>query len=216
MALPTLVQATSVTSAGTALLNLAFTSNVTAGNTLVAFACGGNNTSVISFSDNLNAGSWASPVSSSTNLPAYLGIFPNTAGGACTVTAAFSVSMAGRLAIMEFSGLLTTGLIDVTSINHGSATTNLTVGPSGVTTNSIDLVVAGFVANATLTWTPGNGYSAIGMPLTGPFWVEYLVTPTTGAQTATATTSANAQYEAVLAAIEALSTGDTLLGQGWV
>lgn len=145
------VEATSTTIAH------AYTSNVTAGSLLVGAVTYHNPTGVINISsvaDSLGQ-TWTLAGSRvDTDISGFGGTwtiatyyYPNTLGGANTVTATLSVTTTGRsLGCSEYSGIATTGPLDKTTgqqqIDPGTAADAVTSGTTAATTQNNELVWA--------------------------------------------------------------------------
>lgn len=192
------IQKKSVQGTGTGSASLAFTSNVTAGNTLVVCAVGNNSAVFATNACADNRGdTFTRHVSASSVSVGAVAILsaPNAAGGATTIT----VTGPGgsdfvSIAIFELPGLLVTTSFDVGTTNSGSGTAHAT-GTTGTTTQADEIAFvcdthAGATSTPTVTagWTLGAAGAGLetnsaNMPL-GTAWK---ILSATGTQTATFT-----------------------------
>ena len=146
---------------------LAFPSNVTAGNALIAcVGFYGTSTGTIAVTDSLSQ-TWSSAVlcrgNGAANLNAQIFYFFNTAGGANTVTFTPTASVYTALIIAEFSGLVGTLGNTANAANAGSIINILT---GGVTPPVLpNLGISLFTTTGTnLSWClPDGGYSQFGL-----------------------------------------------------
>lgn len=142
---------------------LAYPSNVTAGNFLVCVARCGAAGSPITVDDNRNGGTDWTLAGSRTQANDGDGVisihfFPNTAGGACSVTVTLTAGAILRYIIMEFSGVATASPQDGAAAgNEGDsatiATGTLTPSAAGA------LFVCGGFASGALTFTQGTDFT---------------------------------------------------------
>jgi hypothetical protein len=151
---PALVQAKGIQQAA---LTLAFTSNVTAGNTLVLYIGVNSTGQTFTASDNLN-GAWTAIPSCNFNTTfASVNMLQhaNTAAGACTVTVAGGAGASLTIIIHEFSGMPSSTTVRVGNTAEG---TSAAPAASLAGTTAGDLIVGGCqVAN---TAAVGAGFSA--------------------------------------------------------
>lgn len=149
---------------------LAYPSNVTAGNRLVAVLGSpvGGLTSY-SVSDSLN-GAWTSQASLFAGGGAFAVFdFTNTLGGACTVTMTPSGSAACRLTLFELNGA---GAPDVNSSRSAPASTSPSTLQTAGLANSGEFIVCGAATSAGgTTWTAGAGYTRVS-PGTSVNWAS--------------------------------------------
>lgn len=149
------VQARGTTGSGTSL-GLTYTSNVTAGNLLVAGVSWHSTTETASLSDGIN-GAWTTVAASlaSNGVPGYRSqIFyrKNAGSGSTTVTATITGSVTFiQLDLLEYSGGDTSAPLD--TANGGTGTTTA-VSVSLTTTANNDLVVVHILASGTAS--PGT------------------------------------------------------------
>ena len=142
---------------------VAFNSNVTAGNFLIlavaiytSVASAGTVTVTDSLSQtwNLDASYDATGVGESL----WFFSFPNTAGGACTITLSCSGNSAGIGLFREYSGVSHTSPFDKTA-NGASSGTSVTTSNTATLSQATELVVAATTTLAGVTTiTPGTGY----------------------------------------------------------
>lgn len=155
--MPSFVQGKGGAIATTATPNVAFTSNTTAGNAIIAHIAW-----------TAGSGTITSVTDSQGNTYVLLGILSqgqgrssaiyaafNVAGGACTVTGHLSASQpSAKVSVAEFSGV--SRVSEATSQNSAAATTSPTSG-SVITANSNDLLIAvyrgGSISAAGSGWT---------------------------------------------------------------
>lgn len=186
------------TAASTASVALAFTSNVTAGNLIVAcaslYAGDTLNTPTDSQGNTYTLAVAKNPGTSGT--PSQTNIYYAVAGssGTLTVTATQNATDCLHLHLYEVSGVNT---LDKTGSNYQSTpTTAATVSTSAATTQANECVIAFFASNNTSgTWTAGSGYSNLeSTPNSGSGTsaaTEDKIVSATGTQTATATLSSS-------------------------
>jgi hypothetical protein len=188
-----------LTSASTAL---AFTSNVTAGNLLIAvvasFGTTTQSTPTDSQSNAYTRRAQENPGTGDEIVSIYSAVAGST--GANTVTAAISPADTIHLHIYEANSVDT---FDQPGTNAQASTTAGTVSTGSATTNANELVLAAFAqGNAQSTWTFGTGYTAgetTAATSNDCCFTEYKVVSTTGTQTATATASVSAPISGAIA-----------------
>lgn len=154
------VQSTGVQSVGSVnSVSKLFTSNVTAGNLIVAF--GVTNVHVIgtgAMTDDLSNTYTRDIVGAAEGPGVAIFSAPNIAGGACTVT--FNAATGNdfqSIGISEFSGAATSSVLDgtVTATGNNTAPTgNVTTGSAGVTVG-----VVSHAGGGTVTIAEGSGYT---------------------------------------------------------
>jgi hypothetical protein len=125
----------------------AFPGNVTAGDLLVVVVATFGTGITVTVSDNLN-GSYTQGDTYVVNVTCRLSLwfFPNSAGGACTVTVTPSGSCQISMALHEYSGLALSSVLNSTITNTGGVTTTPTTGTCTAAANEL---VVGAVANDT-------------------------------------------------------------------
>lgn len=116
----------------------------------------------------------------------------NVTGGTLTITMTTSISTHLRsFSVAQFAGAPTTSAVEAVATGVASSTTALTVPTTGTFTvaSTADIVVVG-LGNYSISavWTAGSGYTlaASGQSPNGVTHVMYNLTPSSGAQTATA------------------------------
>jgi hypothetical protein len=146
---------------------VAFGSNVTAGNLLVAFASvDTTNTPSITFSST-GAPTWVT-IATFTEAGAAarfaIGYCVNAPGGATTVTATFSQNNSLRsIHIVEYSGAAIAAVLDKNTTGLSTAPVTNPTDTAMITTAAGDLIVSALIyRNATSPATAGAGYSFIG------------------------------------------------------
>lgn len=154
---------------------VAFTSNVTSSNLLVAVIGAYHDTATINTPTDtigttyVEAGTLlrATATTADTMLAIYYGIAPSS--GANTVTVTFSTSVGDKeLKIWEISGVDTT-----TPLNQTNGASGVTGGsdPNTVLSGSITTTVPGFIIKAVQEWQWGTHAENFGTPTTG--WTEF-------------------------------------------
>ncbi len=198
--------------AGIGPLAKAFTSNVTAGSLLVCAVRFGTVGGTYTISDNLN-GAWTkdkTQLIATDGDTVIVASFPNSAGGAITVTANDGAS--GNqiyLAIAEFSGVATTSPVDGTPAGNNATGTSAT--SNNVTpTQSGDLIFGACgVANSN-TFTQGAGFTFLDDAATGGHLAdEYQILAGSGATAATFTLGASDEYGCIAVAYKVAGSGGT-------
>jgi hypothetical protein len=216
-ATPMEVQASSTASSASASsTSLAFTSNNTAGNTIVVAASWQATGLTPTCSDSQgNAYSTIVTKADATN-DSQSGICyaTNIKAGANTVTVTYGASETYRsLAIQEYSGIATTSPVD-TSISNtatGTTSTNGYTSTTSVTGTSGDLIF-GFFTDETgnsATATAGTGFTVRtnNTALTSPVTTEDMVQTSAGSIAATQTENAADEYVGMMMAFRPASTG---------
>lgn len=143
--------------------SIAFSSNNTAGNTLIfAARCGGDCTVTVSDS---KGNTWTEDVHLvQTSDLGLLTVWsaPNCAAGANTVTFTFSVVVTSRYLIAEYNGMQTSAILDKKATTDGAGVTSATPtsAATATTTNANDLIL-GFVVTggAQGTISAGSGFT---------------------------------------------------------
>lgn len=148
-------------------LQLAFGSNVTAGNLIVVTVqAAGDPTGV---SDSLN-GSHTSARAADSNNGNFCETFyfPNSAGGACTVTVSFGSSVLACIQIAEYSGGPTSSVIDGTPQGNTGFGTSVTTG-SLTTTIPNALIITNTVCESSVgvPFAPGTNFTEVTETSTG-------------------------------------------------
>ena len=220
------VQANALDQATAPAPTLAFTSNVTAGNLLVAYiGWGSTSVTLTSVTDSLSQ-TWTiinNPTTGAVSRAA-IAYFPSTSGGACTLTATFSSTTTSLIGMHEVSGCATTLPLDVSVAN---AQSNVTLGTDVITSTAVATTVDGdyiFVGTSDIAqghpFTAGTGYTA---PATGTsnnaggvgaIWTEYLAPQVThGSTTGTFSISASGDYPVTVMATFKAAASNTLWAQ---
>jgi hypothetical protein len=143
---------------GTTTAAPAWGSAVTAGHLLVAVVQYNNNSTVTAPSGWLRA----TFVNQSTNVGIAIYYRENCAARAAGATESFAVpsSTSTVVQLAEFSGIVTSGALDVTGTNSAPASTSVTVSSSSPTTAGPELVVGAFGSDATRAKQDLNNASA--------------------------------------------------------
>lgn len=193
---------------------LAFTSNNTAGNTLFfAVRCGADCT--VTVSDTRSNAGWHEDVHSSvqTDDGSIISLWscPNCAAGANTVNFTFSTAVTARYAIVEYNGLLTSGILDVSegTKQSGGASTTTPVSNSATPTTGKSLVIGVLATGgAGGSVTAGTGYTLReAANASNRLAFEDKEITVTTAQTAGFTLSVADTYIAVIAVYKEASAG---------
>lgn len=179
-------QSTAVTST-----NLAYGSNLTAGNLGLACIRAGNKSTVLSITDTLS-NTWNSVVSqqvTGTGNGELLQCFEahNVAGGADTLTINSTLSVSLRIAIFEYSGTATSTPVDGSNSNSGSSSSlaSNTVTPSAPN----ELIISAGSVDASETFTAGTNFALVEVVPGAPSklgveeWIQTTATATTGPMT---------------------------------
>ncbi len=199
-----LVQANAIERTGVGSLSVAFASNNTARNLIIAFVRMSSSSQTVQVTD--SAGNTytdaVSQVQTTDGHQVHLFYSKNIAGGANTVTATFSATNNHPwLAVYEYSGLSTTSPLDKTAHAQGSGS-SVNTGPTATTASAPELVFAGtgFVYNYTGTVTAGSGFS-LGQQDAGTSRAatEAAVVASTGSYSGSFSLSASTNWSAVLA-----------------
>lgn len=177
----------------TGSVSVAFGSNVTAGNTIIAVCVGASmfiprdtlgNTYAIAYQNMQGA-------TSTHNIKVYTAA--NIFGGANTVTVSDGSSIAGMF-VYEVAGLANSRSFDKAMLTRQTSATTDTTGTTEVTsfTNELALAVFSYNGSTAITYTAGAGYTNLQFPAgVNGFYIccEEQVLAATGAQTATVTQS---------------------------
>lgn len=132
------------------------------------------------------------------------------AGDTVSLTWSAAVGPSNEASVHELSGILASTAVDKTATaNSTSTSATLSVGPTADTTQPQEMVVAAFQSGGGISsWTPGNGYTALGggiLQTSGATSGDrslmgcYLPVSFAGAQTAKGNISPSSSYNAVLA-----------------
>lgn len=145
-------------------VTIPLTVNPTAGNTLMVFIATSSNlaTVVSSVTDNVG-GTWVQAAAGTANNRQ--GVFwfcSNAPGGATTIYCNSGDNyIQWSIVVVQESGLLTTGAIDVSSSTGDSGYVN-THSSTGTTTAANTIVYGGYAGSAGAgTYTPGSGYGGL-------------------------------------------------------
>lgn len=154
----TLVQHTSVDAGTTSSASLAFKSNNTAGNWIgVCVRAGAANETITVTDSNGNTYDKAIQTNQTTDgdtLAIYYA--QDIKGGANTVTVSLSASNTLRFAILEYSGVATSGSLDVTAAAQGDSSSPNS--GNATTTASGDLLLGALMTADPEAYTAGSGY----------------------------------------------------------
>ena len=210
-----LIQAKSANNAS----SLAFTSNVTSGNLLVAIVgatqIGGATTPNVgsaTVTDTLSGLGWTKAVDTGANTGAASGIwyFRATSTGATTVSFTGAVLGTAQIAIAEFSGLnaITTG----TATGYVSSGTPATVSLTPVISGST--IVAGIVSSFNSSYSPASGFTIptngqLGTFTFGSVALDYQIGVGTSAVASGFSSGTSSTYATAAAAFTAATTNDT-------
>ncbi|HLZ92903.1 MAG TPA: carboxypeptidase regulatory-like domain-containing protein [Candidatus Acidoferrum sp.] len=158
-----LVQANSNgNNSGTASMSVAFTASNTSGNFLIVAGSAARPATNLSISDSLGNSYSAAigPVTDTTqNVTLYIWYVPVCKGGVNTVTIVPSGTAALEIHVSEWSGLATTGSLDVTAFATGSGT-SVSSGSRTTSSNGELIFGYGWVFN---TATAGTGFTPISL-----------------------------------------------------
>jgi RHS repeat-associated protein len=209
----TLIQHSSKDVAQTTSSTLSFTSNNTAGNFIAVCVRAGHSGEVFTISDS-NGNTYTQAVFLSETLDTpnghSLAIFyaKNIAAGANTVTVSDTISGTLRFAILEYSGVATSSVLDGTASAQGSS-----ISPNSgnaTTTASGDLLLGAISTADPASFVAGSGYSTKesvpvepGTKLIAEDWIQ----TTAGTTSASVTLAASDPWGAVFAAFKAASVG---------
>src|SRR5690242_12829977 len=176
---PTLVQGNvnDTTTINNTVLTCSFPSNVTAGNNLIAYATGGANTTLTFSSPGDTWTTIATFFDSVIGQVIAIGYAENVTGGSKTVTVTQGASSVFRgLLIEEWSGLASSGSLDVHTAGRHNAKTGSISDASMATTAAGDLVVGCVIIDGNNSgFSPGTGFTA-GESDTGNFFLsEYQI-----------------------------------------
>jgi hypothetical protein len=130
------------------------------------------------------------------------------AGGSNTVTVSASVAGTLRVAIMEFSGVATSGSIDVAAAAQGNSANPMS--GTAVTTVNGDLLLGAIMTADPSNFTAGSGYSILeGVPAEPgtKLIAEYQIQGTAGSTTASATLGTADNWAAGIAAFKPAGSG---------
>ncbi|MCU1240214.1 MAG: domain, repeat protein, partial [Candidatus Acidoferrum typicum] len=209
-----LVQHTSKDAGTASSASLAFPANNTAGNWIGVVIRAGHSGQVFTVSDTLG-NTYKQAVQFNQTLDApngeTLAIYyaENIGGGTNTVTVSQSLANNTlRFAILEYSGLATSGSLDVTSAAQGSGTTL----NSGTATTTVggDLILGEATTASGVTFTAGSGYTIEERVPAAPntkLIAEDAVQAAAGAVSVSATLSISENGGALLAAFKATPSG---------
>ncbi len=209
-----LIQHASKDAGSTSSAALAFPANNTAGNFIAVAIRAGRSGAIFTVSDTLgNTYRQAIQYNITVDTPNgdTLGIFyaENIVGGANTVTVADNINgKTLRFAILEYSGIATSGSLDVTAVNQGTSTAAGTVSVN--TTANGDLLFGAVMDAAGDTVTAGTNYILRDVVPAAPntkLITEDAVQAVAGAATASATLSGADKWGAGLAAFKPAAGG---------
>ncbi len=159
---PAFVQSAAKTQSGTATPSVSFVSNVTSGNTVLAYTSSYiTGTTVSSVSDTLSNSytKIANGVGTNANIVwSIWGAF-SIGGGACTVHPVYGASGNARIGIAEYSGVASFDQTNNGSGLSGSGPTSISSGNATTTTASEMLAAFGFINDNGAVFTPGAGFS---------------------------------------------------------
>ncbi len=196
--------------------NQAMGSNVTAGDTMVAELTAGDANTISSFGDN-NTNTWTLIASDKQTgqRQTWLYYAYNVHAGATTITVTWGASQFAdaNIIIREYSGLVTTDPLDKSAhANDGGSSTSHSTGTTAATTQASELVVAAAGASDSQEpgWTVPSGYSNL-VHQKGSDAFTYgamadLIVSSTGAQSATFTTTDSVAGQGVIATFKAVVT----------
>jgi hypothetical protein len=206
-----------IAAGGTALTSVkAYTSNVSPGALLVAFAYYGANTTC-TFSDD-NGGSWTTigPFwDSAIGQAAAIGYAQNHGSGATTVTATYGVTATFRtLQISEWAGAATSGVLD-TNTGGRHNTTSTTPSDAAMTTAfNGELIVGCCGGGAGNAATAGAGFTVILSDATNGFFSEYQVQTSAGSISCAYNITPTQTTATISAAFEAPASAPAPTGSG--
>lgn len=176
---------------------------VTSGNTLVlGFGSAGTNLTQ-TVSDTVN-GTWTGPaINGHAFFTCSIWVFPNSAAGSVTVNASHNAASSLSLCLMEFSGVATSSVVDVTKAQSGSGGTSVYItATTGATTKPVEAVIGFFQSNTNHTFTVSVPAGLVLLsPATAQYACAYYITSATGTQAMTLTTEANTSFDGVLATL---------------
>ena len=202
----TLIQHASVDAGTTASSSLAFASSNTAGNWIGVCVRAGAQNETITVTDT-KGNTYKKAISfNETSDGNTVGIYyaENIGGGANTVKVMVTSSTTLRFAILEYSGVATSGSLDVTATAQGSGTAANS--GNAVTTASGDLLLGTIMTGDPENYTAGSGYkieaSVPALPNT-KLMVEDQIQGSSGTASASATLGASNSWAAGLAAFKA-------------
>ena len=206
----TLIQHTSKDAGTTSSSTLTFASNNTASNWIAVSIRAGAANETFTVTDT-NGNTYRKAIQFNVTVSGgTIGIFyaENIAGGANTVTVSDTAVATLRFAILEYSGVATSGSLDGVAMTQGnSASPN---SGSGTTTANGDLLLGAIMTAAPETYTAGIGYqieeSAPAEPGT-KLITEDQVQATAGAAAASATLGMANPWAAAIAAFKVAGSG---------
>ncbi len=204
------VQSISTNGGNLTSLSASFASNNTAGNLIIVVAGWAGTTITASVSDS-NGNTYQTAVGPTTGVGSRGQMFyaENIAGGANTVTVAFSASVSGaHLLIHEYSGIATSNSLDQVTSATGSSTVCDT---GSVTTTQADALLFASCGAETdpTTITAGTGYTLRELVgAAGKTATEDQIVSATGTYNATFTLGASAPWLASLATFKAASVNN--------
>jgi hypothetical protein len=173
----------------TAAVTLASGVNTTGQNTVIlrAHSTAGNNvTAVTDTKGNIWVNALFSTAADAT-IEIWYALMTRPLLAGDTITATWQSSVAGTGATAdEFSGLATSGPVDVELEATTASGTSVTVGPTAATTVANELIFSAAGASTTGTWTYPTGYTTLATPGgTVAYQGAYKIVSSTGTQTAT-------------------------------
>lgn len=191
---------------------LAFTSNVTSGNAIIAIALGGNNS--ISVSDSLTDSYTQVFTASVKQINVFIGYAGST--GANTVTLNDNFTSSRSLHIYEVSGLASSLAFDKSASGAVTQGATITSPSTAVTSFANELVVVGVYDNSTNApvYTVGTGFGNFQSPTgsSGNQWAtETKVISATGAQNGTFTQTPTGNATAEMFTVTFSDTPNVLL-----
>ena len=199
-----LVQSNAAQGSAVSSVSVAFSTNNTAGNLIIAFVRMSTTSQTVTLADSAGNTYTQAVAQSQTSDGSQVRLFyaKNIVGAANTVTATFSASNNHPwLAIYEYRGLSTTSPLDQTASaqNFSSAPSS---GATGTTTGANELIFGGFGFPASYSGTQaaGSGFTlAQNDTSTSPAANESKLVTATGSYTATFSLGSSANWSAVVA-----------------
>jgi hypothetical protein len=198
----------------------AFPGNTTSGNLIIVLAWGWRSAAAFAMttgavSDNINGSYGASVISSGAqaNVTTHIFAFANITGGATTITVNpdSTANYFGWYAA-EYSGMATTGVVDVTKANNAASSATMTTGASAATAQNDELVISvGSTVSDPTSITVQGSYVQEIEELDGASFQagegDSLILTTTGAQTCTWDLVPNSAYTCCLATFKMAAAG---------
>lgn len=184
----------------------------TAGNLLVLIVQGFGNVGTIT------ASGWTSAVAHGTNPQTAIFYKANAASESGTVSVGVSSggSATSKLTLMELRGIATTSPVDQTSVATNSSTTSGSTGTTSSTTQAYAYALAVFTLNsgATGSYIPStpSGYTSLHGSILQR--IARRILTSTGAQTATSTTSLSSTWRNALVVFKGALTSPATLSAG--